>query len=160
MVTATLTSGLYPHLAKILRPTKRFVEVSGGTVQRDHLAKEIKFYIPKTELALNQSTDIKTKTIEKIPDIRNVDISTDELQRVFIHPCSCNFQNFTFSESNFVMYGERQLVKPFGSLGTLGECKLYLRDTIEVPVFALLFFGGGLQVDYSSGVVTVDGWIR
>lgn len=170
LVTATLCAGLYPQLAKILRPTKRFVEVSGGTFERDSLAKELKFYIPKN-LASPTATDsgesataIQAGAAAKgAVDKRNVDISTDDLFRVFLHPSSCNFDNFSFKESNFVMYGERQLVTyPSGSgSGSSGhDSKVYLRDTTEAPAFALMFFGGQLQADYSEGTVTVDGWIR
>jgi len=39
LVAATLCAGLYPQLGKILRPTKRFVEVMGNAVERDLLVK-------------------------------------------------------------------------------------------------------------------------
>jgi hypothetical protein len=175
LVTATLCAGLYPQLAKILRPTKRYVEVSGGTFERDSLAKELKFYIPKN-LALVTTVeggDGVTAGAAVVPvagggklgavDKRNVDISTEDLFRVFLHPSSCNFDNFSFKESNFVMYGERQLVTyPGSSNASSGgpDSKVFLRDTTEAPAFALMFFGGELRADYTEGTVTVDNWIR
>jgi ATP-dependent RNA helicase DHX57 len=169
LVSATLCAGLYPQLARILRPTKRFVEVSGGAFERDSLAKELKFYIPRrlaspaasvgASGAVPGVTGAPSAAPAKVADKRNVDISTDDLYRVFLHPSSCNFDNFSFKESNFVMYGERQLVTYPGSAGG-GDSKVYLRDTTEAAAFALLFFGGQLQADYSEGTVTVDGWIR
>lgn len=182
LVTATLCAGLYPQLAKILRPTKRFVEVSGGTFERDSLAKELKFYIPKNLAsplvgtggaganpsgAVTASTGVATSagTAARPVDKRNVDISTEDVFRVFLHPSSCNFDNFSFKESNFVMYGERQLVTyPTSNSNNGGgggtDSKVFLRDTTEAPAFALMFFGGELQADYAEGTVTVDGWIR
>jgi ATP-dependent RNA helicase DHX57 len=169
LVSATLCAGLYPQLARILRPTKRFVEVSGGAFERDSLAKELKFYIPRSIASSAASVGASGATggvtgappaaataPAKVVDKRNIDISTDDLFRVFLHPSSCNFDNFRFKESNFIMYGERQLVTYPGST----DSKVFLRDTTEASAFALLFFGGQLQADYTEGTVTVDGWIR
>ena len=96
----------------------------------------------------------------KIPDKRNIDISVDDKHRVFLHPSSVNFDNSVFKESNFLMYGERQLVTYTNNNTGNQESKIYLRDTTEASAFALLFFGGVLEVEYSDGIVTVDGWIR
>lgn len=160
LVAATLCAGLYPQLSKILRPTKRFVEVMGGAVERDLQAKELKFYIP--QMSLTNATGGPASAAAaavKVPDKRNIDIDVTDKHRVFIHPSSTNFTNSSFKESNFLMYGERQLVTYNSNTGGQ-ESKIYLRDTTEASAFALLFFGGVLEVDYSDGTVTVDEWIR
>uniref|UniRef100_A0A7S3M923 RNA helicase n=1 Tax=Spumella elongata TaxID=89044 RepID=A0A7S3M923_9STRA len=172
LVAATLCAGLYPQLGKILRPTKRFVEVMGNAVERDSQAKELKFYIPQMSLlsgtdatgaaasTTNASATSSGTVGAKIPDKRNIDISVDDKHRVFLHPSSVNFDNSVFKESNFLMYGERQLVTYTNNNTGNQESKIYLRDTTEASAFALLFFGGVLEVEYSDGIVTVDGWIR
>jgi hypothetical protein len=85
-----------------------------------------------------------------------VDINVSAMQRVFLHPSSVNFSNINFRASNFVLYGERQLVVQPAS----DTYKLFLRDTTEVTAFALLFFGGKLETQFLDGIVTIDGWIR
>jgi len=162
LVAATLCAGLYPQLSKILRPTKRFVEVMGGAVERDLQAKELKFYIPQmtlTNATGGSASAAAAFVVAKVSDKRNIDIDVADKHRVFIHPSSTNFTNSSFKESNFLMYGERQLVTYNSNAGGQ-ESKIYLRDTTEASAFALLFFGGVLEVEYSDGTVTVDEWIR
>lgn len=171
LVAATLCAGIYPQLAKILRPTRRFVEVAGGAVERDLQAKELKFYIPLSAAdgsnSGNGAASVSTasavagaKSADKAVDKRNIDICTDDQMRVFINPSSSNFSNSSFKESNFIMYGERQLVSYHNATTGVPDTKVYLRDTTEASAFALLFFGGKLETDYCDGTVTVDGWIR
>lgn len=56
MLTA-ICSGLYPNIAFVLRPPKRFIETSGGAVQKSTELNDFRFYIPneKTELQPQQS---------------------------------------------------------------------------------------------------------
>lgn len=42
MVSAVLCSGVYPQAARVIRPPKRFLEVSGGNVEKDLEANELK----------------------------------------------------------------------------------------------------------------------
>ena len=37
---------------------------------------------------------------------------------------------------------------------------VFLRDTTPVTPFTLLLFGGAIQVQHSTGAVTVDKWIQ
>lgn len=146
-------------------------------MERDLQAKELKFYIPLSSVGaadgsnnnsnnsagagnLTATALAGTKSSDKPVDKRNIDISTDDQMRVFIHPSSSNFTNSSFKESNFIMYGERQLVSYNNATTGVPDTKVYLRDTTEASAFALLFFGGKLDTDYSDGTVTVDGWIR
>jgi len=75
-------------------------------------------------------------------------ISTEGLQRVFIHPSSVNFNATSFANS-FLIYADRQFTT-----------KPYLRDTTEVTAYPILFFGGTLVPNYTSGLVTIDGWLH
>ena len=153
VVSAALCAGLYPQLAKILRPPKRFVEVMGSALEREVHGKELKFFLPllPDEQAGGGSGGDARKR-EDNDD--NFDIDTKNMQRVFLHPSSVNVTNATFQASPFVLYGERQ-----ATANASGE-RAYIRDTTEVTSFPLLFFGGKLEAQYADGTVTVDGWIK
>jgi len=156
LVAATVGAGLYPQVAKILRPPKRFVEVVGGAVERDMIAREIKFYIPTS------SSTGGTDALALQSDF-DVDYATRGLQRVFLHPSSVNFKNSQFREGNFVMYGERQLVTPYvegKSSAQVAPSKIYLREVTELTPYALLFFAGQVRCDYAQGIVAVDDMVR
>lgn len=157
LVNACYSAGLYPQLAKIIRPPKRFVEVAGGAVEREKDAKELKFYIPDSNStsASNSVNGNSNGNSNNGGNSNNIDITVDGLQRVFLHPSSINFTNSNFSTSNFVLFGEKQLVVYPDS-----QPKLYLRDTTEVTVFALLLFGGRLETYFMDNIVTLDNWIR
>ena len=45
LVLAVIASGLYPHVAKILKPPKTFIEVSGGVIEKSLEANELKYCI-------------------------------------------------------------------------------------------------------------------
>jgi hypothetical protein len=147
-----------------LRPPKRFVEVIGGAVERDADAKELRFFVPLDDSS-TELTMVPQKLAPSASSISaerqaqyaaaDLDISTEGLQRVFVHPSSTNFNNVAFTSSNFLLYAEKQIQNNLGS-----QPKIYLRNTSEVSAFALLFLGGELQADYLSGVLTVDSWIR
>lgn len=170
LLAATYCAGLYPQVAKIIRPPKRFMEVMGAAVERDTDAKEIKLYVPR--MVASQSSDpTQPSTAMNFPRHANADfdISTEDLQRVFIHPTSINFQNNAFKASNYIMFGEKQVVqsnfsaidKSNGNGQQVGDgTKIYLRDTSEVTAYSLLFFGGELEYNRDAGVIVVDNWIR
>jgi hypothetical protein len=46
VLTTILCSGVYPQISRVIRPPKRFLEVSGGNIERDVSANELKYYIP------------------------------------------------------------------------------------------------------------------
>lgn len=73
-----------------------------------------------------------------------VDATKEE--RVFIHPSSFNFGTGSYS-CPFLVYNSM-----------LRTSKPFLRDVTECSAYALLLFGGELDIKASKGVVTVDGW--
>ena len=155
LLAATYCAGLYPQVAKILRPPKRFIEVMVSAVEKDVEAKEMKFYIPK-------STEDGV-VIEDKPKDRNTtseyDIATTDLQRVFIHPSSANFNNTSFKAANYILFGEKQVISSFNNETKANDTKIYLRDTSEVTAYALLFFGGKIDYRMEDGLISVDQWI-
>lgn len=67
---------------------------------------------------------------------------------VYLHPCTISFSEKRL-ESRYCCYHE--IVK---------TSKTYVRDCTTVNEFALLLFGGSLQVYHTHGVVTVDDWLK
>lgn len=67
---------------------------------------------------------------------------------VYLHPCTISFTEKRL-DSRYCCYHE--IVK---------TSKTYVRDCTTVNEFALLLFGGSLQVYHTHGVVTVDNWLR
>jgi hypothetical protein len=148
----------------IYRPPKRYVETLGGAIEKNVSAVELKFYIQENNNINNNinnndnnnSSLTAAKYIKKDADGNIIadDISTDGLQRVFLHPSSVNFKNIKFTSSNFVLFGESQLSS------NVSSPKTFLRDTTEITAYSLLFFGGKLEAQYLEGTVTVDSWIK
>ncbi|OQR99882.1 ATP-dependent RNA helicase [Thraustotheca clavata] len=69
-------------------------------------------------------------------------------ERVFIHPSSINFKLGQF-ESPWLVYTD--LVQ---------TSKLFVRQSTMVAPYALLLFGGALEVQHEKGLIVVDDWIR
>lgn len=161
LLAAVYCSGLYPQVAKIIRPPKRFIEVMGAAVEKDVEAKEMKFYIPK---ASNDGFNTASEEEEALKAMhRNTtadfDISTNDLQRVFIHPSSANFNNTSFKAANYILFGEKQVVSSFNVESKSNDTKIFLRDTSEVTAYSLLFFGGKLDFYPQDGMIAIDHWI-
>jgi hypothetical protein len=119
LVKAIIVGGLYPRVARIALPTAQFERLQQGTIQKDHHAKEVKFF--------------------------------DQNGRVFLHPTSILFAEAGGLKSGFVTY--------FAKAET---SKVFLRDATEVPLFALLLFGGPITVQHFAGGVMLgkDGFIK
>ena len=137
VLSAAFCAGFYPQIARVMKPPTKYVETMGSAFQRENEARELKLYIP-----------------EKPDEGFSADKSTDDngdtrgLQRVWVHPSSVNFHTVSFGGS-FVIYSDRQITS-----------KPYLREISEVTAYPILFFGGSLEPNYSTGLVTIDRWIR
>ncbi|KAJ7293075.1 P-loop containing nucleoside triphosphate hydrolase protein [Mycena rebaudengoi] len=71
--------------------------------------------------------------------------------RVFLHPASVLFQVAAW-KSPFLVYFHKHMTS-----------KVFLRDATEVPLYALLLFGGPVSVNHVGGGLTIgsrDSWIR
>ncbi|KAF0690083.1 Aste57867_18477 [Aphanomyces stellatus] len=77
--------------------------------------------------------------------IRKLDKTKD---RVFLHPSSLNFTRGQF-ESPWLVYNE--LVQ---------TSKIFVRESTMVAPYALLLFGGDLQVQHEKGLILIDEWIK
>ena len=177
IVTAAISAGLYPQVARIMRPPKRFEDVMGSALEKETKSKELKFYVPQViqNLWSGSSTDegrdakmLKSDADDPHNprtgggDLMDADdelevkgsIATEGMFRVFIHPSSIHFDNNSFGPSQYVMYGETRLQVVPGR-----ENKSMIQDITEVSAFPILFFGGRLEAQYLQGTITVDGWL-
>lgn len=68
-------------------------------------------------------------------------------ERVFIHPSSALFAVGNYSCPWLVYHSMVKTSKPF------------LRDATECSAYALLLFGGNLEVEARNSIITVDGWV-
>ncbi|CAM6038869.1 unnamed protein product [Sphagnum compactum] len=73
---------------------------------------------------------------------------SDGRREVFIHPSSVNHLVTEFRHP-FLVFHEK-----------VETSKVYLRDTTVISPYALLLFGGAINVQHQSGRVIVDGWLE
>ena len=69
-------------------------------------------------------------------------------ERVFLHPSSALFSVGNFSCPWLVYHSMVKTSKPF------------LRDATECSAYALLLFGGNLEVEARNRVIVIDGWVK
>jgi hypothetical protein len=134
LIKAVLLGGLWPRVARIHLPNEKikFDKVSAGTVQRDNVAKDFKIY---------------------------------DLQegRVFLHPGSLLF-DMTSWKPPFLVYSLKQMTSKvflrdaskvrylfFRLFGNPGRMRCFL----QVPIYALLLFGGPVTVNHVRGGLAI-----
>ncbi|XP_057861727.2 DExH-box ATP-dependent RNA helicase DExH7, chloroplastic isoform X2 [Cryptomeria japonica] len=72
----------------------------------------------------------------------------DGRHEVFIHPSSINHMTSEFRYP-FMVFLEK-----------VETTKIFLRDTTIISPYALLLFGGPINIQHQTGTVVVDGWLR
>lgn len=133
LLRALIAGSFNPQIARIEFPDTKFAATSTGAMALDPEAKTIKYFTHS-----NASTET------------NGDYTSGRNDRVFMHPSSTLFDAQSFpSTSAFMTYFEK-----------ISTSKVFLRNVTPVNAYAMLMFGGDVEVDtYGRGVV-VDGWIR
>ncbi|KAI8145909.1 P-loop containing nucleoside triphosphate hydrolase protein [Fennellomyces sp. T-0311] len=89
-------------------------------------------------------------TVEREKEAREIKFFTKEDGRVFLHPSSILFSNNNYTGS-FLTYFSR-----------METSKIFIRDGTEVPSYAVLFFGGRVDIDHFGRGLKVgqEGWIK
>ncbi|KAI8061084.1 P-loop containing nucleoside triphosphate hydrolase protein [Gongronella butleri] len=89
-------------------------------------------------------------TVERKKDAREFKYYTKDDGRVFLHPSSILFNHNQY-DAAYLTYFSR-----------MATSKTFLRDGTEVPNYALLFFGGQVQVDHQGRGLTIGqgNWVR
>jgi len=121
----------------VQRATTKYAETSEGAVEKDGVAKELKFYARGND----DDSAIESKSVVKhyhgVPE-----------ERVFVHPSSANFANGQYSCPWLVYYQLVRTSKPF------------MRDVTECSNYDLLLFGGSIEVLAADGLIIVDNYVR
>eukprot|EP00946_MAST-07B_sp_MAST-7B-sp1_P000372 g372.t1 len=138
VLRAALCAGMYPNIIHIRKPPKVYYEMNGGNFEKTPSAKELKFYCRK------QPAEEKSERVQKEhgPDQRSYDN-----ERVFLHPSSVNFKEGGFVSPWMVYF---QKVK---------TSRVFIRDCTMVPPYAMLLFGGQLEVQHTRNKIVIDGWM-
>ncbi|KAJ9552389.1 hypothetical protein OSB04_016434 [Centaurea solstitialis] len=72
----------------------------------------------------------------------------DGRREVHIHPTSLNSNSKTF-QYPFLVFLEK-----------VETTKVFLRDTTITSPYSILLFGGSMNIQHQTGVVTIDGWLK
>lgn len=132
IIRSCVCSALSPsQLVRVQRPSTKYVETVEGAMEKDGEAKELKFFI--------RPNDDEKQVLTA---------NSKQQERVFIHPSSFNFAVGSYSCPWLVYFSMVRTSKPF------------LRDVSECSAYALLLFGGQLEVQAKKEVVVVDGWVH
>ncbi|KAJ0411570.1 hypothetical protein ATCC90586_004220 [Pythium insidiosum] len=131
VVKAALCAGLYDNVIHVVFPEQRYFQAAHGVVTEDHDAKQIRYFVRRRDAAAQASDAPQTNR-----------------ERVFLHPSSCNFVQSQY-DSPWLLYTE--LVQ---------TSKLFVRESSMVNPYALLLFGGALEVAHEKNLLVLDGWIR
>ncbi|KAJ2059448.1 helicase [Coemansia sp. S146] len=151
VLKALICAGLTPNIVRVRMPQQKFTEVIGGTVSRDHEARQVSFYAPDL-MSLPRSG----------PLWQSHDYRMD--RRVFIHPQSTLFSATKYQATPFIVYFAQS-----SSFQNQASPRTYLRDVTVPGLYALLMFGPApLVVDHenkvlcigASGALAVRAWPR
>jgi ATP-dependent RNA helicase DHX57 len=123
------------QLVKIRRPPEKYHDTAEGAVKKSGEAKELKFFIrvDADESSTTATPDHSSKT-------------SHQEERVFIHPSSVNFTQGDYSFPFLVYNSLVRTSKPF------------LRDATECNAYAMLLFGGPLELQASKDAIVIDSW--
>ena len=122
------------QIVRVERPGQKYAETAEGAVEKAGEAKELKFFTRGDE---SESSSTLNRRYNGIAE-----------ERVFMHPSSANFSVGNYSCPWLVYH---QLVR---------TSKAFLRDATECSSYALLLFGGKLDVKASDELIVVDGYAR
>jgi ATP-dependent RNA helicase DHX57 len=146
IVRTCVVASLAPsHIVRVHRPSTKYAETIGGAKELDTEAKSLSFFIassqPSNQLTVNEEGS-ELHLFENHPKVFRF-----PEERVFIHPCSANFFTGNFNCPWLVYY---ELVR---------TSKAFLRDATECSAYALLLFGGNLEIQAVDGKIIVAGRI-
>ncbi|KAI1793062.1 P-loop containing nucleoside triphosphate hydrolase protein [Ganoderma leucocontextum] len=97
-------------------------------------------HLPKSAIKFDR---VQAGTIQRENTAKEFKMYDLREGRVFVHPASVLF-NATAWKSPFLTYFQKQMTS-----------KVFLRDATEVPIYALLLFGGPVTVNHVGGGLTV-----
>ena len=93
----------------------------------------------------NKYIQIEGGAFARDPNAKEIRYFCRTVGRVFLHPTSVNFSAGKF-ESPWLLWTER-----------VETSKIFLRQSSMISPYAILLFGGQLQVEHEAGLLTLDG---
>ena len=93
----------------------------------------------------NKYVQIEGGAFAKDPNAKEIRYFCRTVGRVFLHPTSVNFSAGKF-ESPWLLWTER-----------VETSKIFLRQSSMISPYAILLFGGQLQVEHEAGLISLDG---
>ncbi|KAI9321214.1 P-loop containing nucleoside triphosphate hydrolase protein [Dichotomocladium elegans] len=121
-----------------------------------NLVKSVVFAGLNPNVARIQMPDSKydkvlSGTVEREKEAKEIKFYTQKDGRVFLHPSSILFSNNSYAPGSFLTYFSR-----------MQTSKIFIRDGTEVPSYAVLFFGGRVDIDHLGRGLRVgqEGWIK
>ncbi|KAJ8631029.1 hypothetical protein MRB53_024352 [Persea americana] len=88
------------------------------------------------------------KTLSTIPATKDRPHWYDGRREVHIHPSSIN-SNMKASRYPFLVFLEK-----------VETSKVFLRDTTIISPYSILLFGGSINIQHQTGLVSIDGWLK
>jgi ATP-dependent RNA helicase DHX57 len=141
VVRSVIVSALSPtQIVRVQRPTTKYTETVEGAVAKDGVSQELKFFI-------REGNDVDTNVDGKGEDGKRRNNFNGE-KRVFIHPSSNNFSVGTYSCPWLVYH---RLVQ---------TSKAFISDSTECNAYAMLMFGGTMDVQASKGLIVLDNYVQ
>lgn len=131
IIKAALCAGLYANVARVLYPEQKYFQSAHGAFTEAHDAKKIRYFIRSRQ----EGSECNSAG------------SAPRDERVFLHPSSSNFSQQQY-DSPWLLFTE--LVQ---------TSKLFVRESTMVNPYALLLFGGRIDVMHDRGLLTIDNWI-
>ncbi len=130
------------------RPVAKYQETLSGSLEKEVEAKEVKLYVRVVsgEIPSNASCKKNENTTLTTCSIDQFDTRREE--RVFIHPSSSIFGVGKFACPWLVYHDMMRTSKPF------------IRGATECSAYALLLFGGDIEVQASNNLIIIDDWVR
>ena len=145
IIRACAVAALAPNqLVRVQRPSAKYHETAEGAVEREGTARELKFFIQ----AGGGSNDDAPSLVQNSHRSVNMRYHNVAEESVFFHPSSANFATGNFACPWMVFHKLVRTTKPF------------LLDATECSAYALLLFGGKLEVQAGKGLIVIEGWVR
>lgn len=160
VVSAALCAGLYPNVAKVVYPDRKYHKLpDGSAVPEPYSPKDARYYTRFDKLAAEGSAaragaagagaasgaGKSTGHASTEGPGRVITYGGVAQERVFPHPASVLFSQGELP-SPWVVYFEKAATS-----------KIFLRDATVVRPYALLMFGGDVGVMHQEGLLTVGG---
>jgi ATP-dependent RNA helicase DHX57 len=150
LLRAVIAGSFNPQIARVDYPETKFAATSTGAMALDPEAKTIKYFTEATAATAHAAAGTDPRQQVGVVVEQQQQHSSSKNDRVFMHPSSTLFDAQSFpSNAVFMTYFEK-----------VATSKVFVRNVTPVNAYAVMMFGGAVEVDtYGRGVV-VDGWIR